>query len=702
MCSVEYIGSSELSSFGPLDSWSVDQQLEWVLDNVEIDCTEAPPPVCSSHTPSVEVEDFEGDDANETDTTGADFSFLRAMGDLTVDANEDEKVDPCPGSLRGCASASADIPGGPAMLRIVDRIEDEASGDHTTMLLPPTLDGTTEPTTPQVNVKRGTNSPSPGSCDKPEPSPSRKKRFRITHSAEYWDIKINGLDAPHERSADETPPDYKMERKSKMNGRDTWVAARMKARSDSGKKNTYDQMRRDLKKQWPDLPDDFKAAWCRFYEATREGNQAAAPPVDVQQFNEQTSPAQQVCVFVPMEVPSKSDASVHEFDDKEASRVHGYLLTWNGTWGHENSAVRALAERDLPLPLMVEAIKASPFYQWLWKRFKDFCSDYCQKFAWVKKSGKMEVTVRRVKAEHLVHFHLGVSDLSRRHRSAHTHEWVFLGARPHVVASGNRGRGLEDRLNIMHYYCQAPKLGTVRVFTNYRAFVECPVQTKTVFSLWSRYKMEDAVAMHQIRLTRGRGTENCIRDIECNITWRRALTAEAERQFCQWLFPMKPSKEMQDVTAWVALFHGRYGQRTRFPFLVLNGESRMGKTRYAVNLFGPARTLVVPCQGAKSPDLRNFKRAEHKSIVMDEADYKMVIGNKALFQAALEQVTLGQSTCNAYAYQVWLYGVPIIVSCNDWMHGAEDHERAWLDKNSVVVNVTEPLWRDEFEPLGNA
>ena len=165
---------------------------------------------------------------------------------------------------------------------------------------------------------------------------------------------------------------------------------------------------------------------------------------------------------------------------------------------------------------------------------------------------------------------------------------------------------------------------------------------------------------------------------------------------------MKPSKEMVRVTEWVRMFQGRYGQSTRFPFLVLTGESRMGKTRYAVNLFGSTRTLVVSCQGVSAPDLRKFSRAEHKAIVMGEADYKLVIGKKALFQASLEQVALGQSTCNGYAYQVWLYAVPLIVSCNEWMQGAEAHERAWLDKNSVVVNVTEPLWRDEFAPLGNA
>ena len=138
------------------------------------------------------------------------------------------------------------------------------------------------------------------------------------------------------------------------------------------------------------------------------------------------------------------------------------------------------------------------------------------------------------------------------------------------------------------------------------------------------------------------------------------------------------------------------------PVLGVERRQLHGKTRYAVNLFGSSRTLVMPCQGVTAPDLRTFSRSEHKAIVMDEADYQMVIGNKALFQSGLEQVSLGQSTCNAHVFQVWLYAVPLIVSCNEWMEGADANERAWLDKNSVVVNVTEPLWRDEFAPLGDA
>ena len=116
--------------------------------------------------------------------------------------------------------------------------------------------------------------------------------------------------------------------------------------------------------------------------------------------------------------------------------------------------------------------------------------------------------------------------------------------------------------------------------------------------------------------------------------------------------------------------------------------------------FDPHPRSVMPLR--VRPRLAQVQQSGTQGHRFDEAYYKMVIGNKALFQAALEQVSLGQSTCNAYSYQVWLYAVPLIVSCNEWMQGAEAHEKAWLDKNSVVVNVTEPLWRDEFAPLQNA
>ena len=127
----------------------------------------------------------------------------------------------------------------------------------------------------------------------------------------------------------------------------------------------------------------------------------------------------------------------------------------------------------------------------------------------------------------------------------------------------------------------------------------------------------------------------------------------------------------------------------------------MGKTRYAVALYGKNKTLVLSCQGVRSPKLKEFRRHKH-SCVFDEADHAMVFGNKQIFQAGLDDITLGQSTCNEHAYRVWLYAVPLIVSTNDWLLGASEEQIAWLSQNSVVLNVTEPMWLEtDLLRIGN-
>ena len=37
----------------------------------------------------------------------------------------------------------------------------------------------------------------------------------------------------------------------------------------------------------------------------------------------------------------------------------------------------------------------------------------------------------------------------------------------------------------------------------------------------------------------------------------------------------------------------------------------------------------------------------------------------------------------------------MVVSTNDWLLGAKGEEITWLEKNSVVVKVTEPMWCEE-------
>jgi len=70
----------------------------------------------------------------------------------------------------------------------------------------------------------------------------------------------------------------------------------------------------------------------------------------------------------------------------------------------------------------------------------------------------------------------------------------------------------------------------------------------------------------------------------------------------------------------------------------------------------------------------------------------MVLNNKLVFQAGIDNVMLGQSNCNEHVYSVWLYGVPLVVSTNDWLLGASLEQQDWNFRNSVLVNVKEKMW----------
>ena len=204
--------------------------------------------------------------------------------------------------------------------------------------------------------------------------------------------------------------------------------------------------------------------------------------------------------------------------------------------------------------------------------------------------------------------------------------------------------------------------------------------------------MTDESTVREIMFSKCRGHFSLLRDIEKNTAWRRQHLEAQEKQWIQEHLPYRPSKVFPEIVKWMQLFTNNIIDKTRFPFLVLNGDSQMGKTRFAARLFGESKTLILSCQNIGLPNLRTFRRHQHRCIVFDEASHNMVFNNKQVFQAGVDSVMLGQSNCNEHAYSVWLYGVPLIVSTNDWLLGATPEQKVWILRNSVQVDVTEPMW----------
>ena len=108
-----------------------------------------------------------------------------------------------------------------------------------------------------------------------------------------------------------------------------------------------------------------------------------------------------------------------------------------------------------------------------------------------------------------------------------------------------------------------------------------------------------------------------------------------------------------------------------------------------------SKPFWVDCGHAVEPELRGFRPGFHDLIVLDEATPQFVLSNRRVLQSPAESIRLGQSSTNIYAYSKWLHAVRMVATANSWdVHIAEigDVERQWLEVNSVLIHVREPLW----------
>ena len=281
--------------------------------------------------------------------------------------------------------------------------------------------------------------------------------------------------------------------------------------------------------------------------------------------------------------------------------------------------------------------------------------------------------------------------------------WDYRNVPAFVVTNKGRGRGAVKTIYHNNYYCQVRKVGTLYSWTNWRSFIDHPVELSFIFGLWKAYKLTSAQARVQMRHARGRPMQAYMSEIDEDNRWRQAVREKAEKIRLERTIPFRPSKHFEEIIKWVEGLKSGYGKETRFPFLVLNGPSRFGKTRYASRLYGKDATLMVTAQKQTHVDLKDFKRCLHKAIVFDEADEHYVLGNKQIFQAGLDDVTLGQSATMSYKYNVWLYGVACIVCTNVWGEAAlSEPDRSWLEKNSILINVSQPMYEtDDALPISD-
>ncbi|CAJ1346149.1 unnamed protein product, partial [Effrenium voratum] len=238
---------------------------------------------------------------------------------------------------------------------------------------------------------------------------------------------------------------------------------------------------------------------------------------------------------------------------------------------------------------------------------------------------------------------------------------LFRGVTPHASPCTARGPNVRDALNRGHFYVFANKQGTLG-----------PLECKIRVGFSGRQRQVASVKAHECAAA--------LQQKQQEIAGRLALLQRPFRS---------------DVLAALGPWASQYAElKMRYKFLVLRGGSQTGKSTLAKSLgdtFGWKPPYVQTVQSAPAPDLKEFEREEHGYILFDNVNHmNFVLNEQALFQANNDLHTLGSSRTGIYAYSVWLFRTPLVVTVD--LSAEWNSSELWLADNMFEVVLESPCY----------
>ena len=413
-------------------------------------------------------------------------------------------------------------------------------------------------------------------------------------------------------------------------------------------------------------------------------------------------------LLVGPEVPQKIRDWAKEFflnpngagspkQEKKRTRTKQLLLTYQGPFGEMSWQPNLEETKDMDE--VVESCKKFPYISMLWDAaLKKELPALVKRTSATNWAMCMEICPAKL-AEGSLRIHLHVC----LQRATDTlcivdHEALnMFHVVPHMkgAAGSARSQGRRSCQLSAMYYCSAPKIGQIYWASNLAPYKDYGVNAEWTWNLLQQEKIshEDA------RLEFIKGKKNLTRHLANLDALRLELAAQEmeddiRRKNVELAATQKKMKTIPAVSAWLSELSAT---RDRKKFLVLNGPSRLGKTQFAIGLYGREHTLEVNCASADHPPLRAFSPKHHKCVVFDEAPTSMVVSNKRLFQSPNCKVIIGLSPTNMNAYPVYLNDAALIICTNTWHHelaAMKDADAQWLRQNMVFVDVQAPLWEE--------
>ena len=405
--------------------------------------------------------------------------------------------------------------------------------------------------------------------------------------------------------------------------------------------------------------------------------------------------------------------------DSNNNRCSGYMLTFHGPWGadlFEEHQQAGLPVSDDFLRQVYDKTRCDPQWEKLVEKFQNHIVKAALTHGIPHVSTAIEMCLKS--ASHVrVHLHAMISGNRTRLRADHWDVYTFEGMPvAHVSFSvsnrvvehskkGDREKSEAGQPRLMpngrrtpeaHYYLQFPKDGMLAQRSNFKKWQDFAVKIKWIKNQMQRRKISLADCIAEAIGSRD-GARNFVTEVEwlikkekdINIA-RKVLELQTVLRHGQKQF--KPDPML--VSVWKQQYINCIAEaRCRFRPLVLQGPSRVGKSRWAMSFFEAGQCLVLDCQNSVEPNLRQFDPTVHKAIIFEEAPGSMVVRHKMLFQAGPNSISMGQSATNCNVYDVLVYGVQMIICTNAFFESVrEPHDLEWLHSNIVFLEVTEPTW----------
>lgn len=451
----------------------------------------------------------------------------------------------------------------------------------------------------------------------------------------------------------------------------------------------FNMSRRTLLQKWQELEEGERAQWIL---SARQGRSL---------FPKADRPSSEY----PLPAGVTQDMMDGEF------RPPGILFTWHGDWGELDAEVQEImaAHEDCDEE-RYEALRQCKYFQRLGQEFFEFCVKASRLCGYAMCSTAVESCTQESSFGR-VHLHCYVSGGRSRIRAAEWFlVWEFQNVRvAHVSFTGyaqNSTAGREGRSsaafhskrgNEAHYYLQFPKIGGLHQDTNYKKYECFHVLSRWCMNQYKQRKMTVDTCISEVLASRDR-VKGSLTELE--FQRNRLLDLEvmekvrsAQLRVCKTLRPF--IDEPPEVVEFKAQFNTSLDEPLqRFKPLILDGGTRFGKSNWAKSFFGADRTLTLNCQDSKDPNMTQWKvQSKHfKAILFDEGSWQLVHSNKLLFQAGVDPVGLGESPTMQYAYNVFVYGVPMIVCSNNFYRDIGEEEYNYMLENVIYLKVDKPCF----------